>query len=140
MSPFERRIANTFEDLSAAMQECTDALDQAGIPPDAVFAANLVLEELITNTIKYGYDEEGPREIAFLVAADGEKMTIEIIDDGHPFDPFHQEPPDLTLPIEERPIGGLGLHLVKNTMDEYVYRRESEKNIVRLSKSLAPRE
>ncbi len=95
---------------------------------------------MITNTIKYSYDEEG-RARSRSSSRSMEKITIEIIDDGHDFDPFHQTPPDLSLPPHRgRPIGNFDLHLVKNTMDEYLHLpRKREKHRPPLQEPCASR-
>lgn len=134
---YKRTVAPTFEHLTECMQECTDFLEAHQAPPDATFAVNLVIEEIITNTIKYGYDLPGEHLIEVEVTLDADEVCVEIHDDGHAFDPFHQPEPDTSLPIEERPIGGLGIHLVKNMMDSCEYRREGDRNIMRVKKSLA---
>jgi sigma-B regulation protein RsbU (phosphoserine phosphatase) len=64
----------------------------------------------------------------------GERMVISITDDGVPFNPFKKDPPDTMLSLEEREIGGLGIHIVKNLMDEYNYKRNVDKNIITLVK------
>jgi anti-sigma regulatory factor (Ser/Thr protein kinase) len=101
-------------------------------------AAELVLDELLTNIISYGYTDSDTHQITVeLTVVDG-AMTIRIVDDGVAFNPFEQDAPDLESSIERRELGGLGIHLVKKFMDDYSYQRSDEFNIVTLSKSLAP--
>lgn len=132
---FEKVLAADLSALSACMEECTTFLEETGIPADATFAANLSLEEMITNSIKYGYEEEDAHEITVRISVEPAQFTLEIFDDGGEFDPFIQAPPDLSLPAEERPIGGLGIHLVKNLMTSCHYQRENGVNHVTLVKS-----
>jgi serine/threonine-protein kinase RsbW len=66
----------------------------------------------------------------------GEELTIEIEDEGIPFDPTLSKQPDLNLPVEERPIGGLGIFLISKIMDSVTYTREEKKNILTLKKNL----
>ena len=106
-----------------------EALGQReGWSPELVFRANLVLEELGLNIINYGHD--GPESrIEITLDSRPDRLTIEISNDGLPFDPINDAPaPDLTSSVEERPIGGLGLYLVRTLMDEMMYLREGGKN------------
>ena len=112
------RIANALETLS----------DQEDWPPDLLFTVNLVLEELGLNIINHAYHKEsGVFEI--VITSEDKALTIEVIDDGPPFNVLTEAPvPDVDAPIDDRPIGGLGVHLVKTMMDELDYRREQDQN------------
>lgn len=103
-------------------------------PPARAFAIPLSLEEMITNAIKYGYADRGAHCIDVELTLGSDHALLEISDDGQAFDPFDIPAPDTSLPMEERPIGGLGIHLVKNMMDHCEYTREEGRNIVRLTK------
>jgi anti-sigma regulatory factor (Ser/Thr protein kinase) len=104
-------------------------------PPNLVYQVNLVLEELIVNTMNYGYDDDERHEIEIALTSDADVFTVEIIDDGHAFNPLSDAPgPDLEAAIEDRPIGGLGIHLVRSIMDELYYRREQDRNHLTLIK------
>ncbi len=98
---------------------------------------NLVLEELVTNTISYGYtdDKEHFIEIDFNLKEKDNELEIKIMDDAVPFNPLDRPAPDVNKPAEERSIGGLGIHLVKNLTDNISYRREDNYNILTLSKT-----
>jgi anti-sigma regulatory factor (Ser/Thr protein kinase) len=94
---------------------------------------SVVLEELLTNLVKYGYPtrtEPGVVDIA--LELDGTRLTIELVDDGAAFDPLAQAAPDLGLPPETRPVGGLGIHIVKALADEAHYSRRDDRNVIRL--------
>ena len=102
--------------------------EQEDWPPELVFRVNLVLKELGLNIIDYGHDE-GLHRIEFTVTSADEAVTIEISDDGRPFDPLNDAPkPDVSASIEDRPIGGLGVHLVRTMMDELRYQRVRGRN------------
>lgn len=101
---------------------------------EALFALNLALEELVTNTIFYGYADKLPHVIDLDFEAD-QTGTIRIVmtDDGKPFNLLNAPPPDsFDLPVEEREIGGLGIHFVKTLMKRIEYQRLNEKNILTL--------
>jgi len=86
---------------------------------DLAFAANLCLEELITNTIKYGLQGRADHVIHVRLSLSEQWLEIVIKDDAPPFDPFTEAPePDISLGVLERPIGGLGIHLVRQLMDD----------------------
>ena len=106
-----------------------------GWPPDVLFQIKLVLEEIGTNIVKYGTDDDGKTDIQITLTSESDALTMEISDDGKPFDPFADAPPpDLDSPIPDRPIGGLGVYLVQQLMDEAHYRREDGRNKVTLIK------
>ena len=112
----------------------TDAVDELGHKEswsnDLLFRVHLVLEELVLNIIDYGFDDgKDDHELEVILMSEDDNLTIEITDDGIPFDPLHDAKiPDTDAPLEERPIGGLGVHLVRTMMDEVSYRREDGKN------------
>ena len=98
-------------------------------PHGLVFRINLVLEELALNIIDYAHDDGGVHEFDISLISGEDAITIEVIDDGKAFDPLSDAPqPDTTTSLEDRRVGGLGLHLVRATMDEMSYRRDQEKN------------
>ena len=116
---------NELENIFAAVEGMAD---QEAWPPELVFRVNLALEELVLNIMDYGYDE-GVHEIEITLTSEADALTIEIVDGGRPFDPLKDAPePDVNAPIEDRPIGGLGVHLVRTMMDQMHYRREKGKN------------
>jgi serine/threonine-protein kinase RsbW len=131
------RLPNTFDALTGANEEITQFLEEHSTPPDAVFAANLAIEELFTNIVKYGYDDTAAHEILLRIAVLDGELRIEITDDGHEFNPFDQPEPDTSLPAEERPIGGLGIHFVRNMLDHCAYCRNDGKNTVTLRKKFS---
>jgi len=97
---------------------------------------NLVLEEWIVNVVSYAFEDELVHEIELRLWQTAEKTIIEITDDGIPFDPTDQAAPDLTIPVEERAIGGLGIHFIRNTMDEFTYQRQDGENVITMIKNL----
>ena len=113
------------ERISAAVE---DIGQQENWPAQFVFRVNLVLEELGLNIMNYGHDE-GLHEFEIMLTSDENALTIEITDDGRPFNPLSDAPePDLDASVDDRQVGGLGLHLVRTMVDEMSYRREQDKN------------
>ena len=93
-----------------------------------VYRVTLVIEELVVNIINHGHDD-GVHDIEIAMTSEPDALTVEIIDDGRPFDPLSDAPePDLDSLLEDRPVGGLGIHLVRTMMDEVHYRREQDRN------------
>ena len=95
---------------------------------------NIAFDELLNNIISYSYNDEDEHFIDIDIELKDERLIITISDDGIPFNPFIIGPPDTTLSVEERYIGGLGIHIVKNLMDEYEYKRHVNNNIITLIK------
>lgn len=106
-------FVNRPDDLNAALDRLETFLESAHASAKLTYTARLVLEELLTNTLKYGYDDRDahPLRVDFRL---GPPAILRIEDDGHPFDPTAQAPSvALDAAVEDRPIGGLGLHMVR---------------------------
>ena len=121
------------EELDRITESIEAFAEEEEWPPDLLFRINLVLEELVLNIMDYGHDDnEHDIEIALTSVADA--VTINITDGGRAFDPLTDAPePDTTGPIESRSIGGLGVHLAREMMDEMTYRRENGRNHLTLT-------
>ena len=103
-------------------------------PQDLIFHVHLVLDELASNVVNHGYGEGG-HTFQITIQSTSEALTIEVVDEARPFDPFKDAPhPTVEASVEEREIGGLGVHLVKHLMDETTYKRENGKNCLTLVK------
>ena len=112
-----------------------DSIAEAGsLLPGLVMSLNLALEEAVTNVMLYAYPDgqEGLVEIAAVLEPG--KLTFVVTDSGIPFDPTAAPEADTTLGVEERPIGGLGIFLVRTIMDIVTYERRDGKNILTLQK------
>jgi serine/threonine-protein kinase RsbW/sigma-B regulation protein RsbU (phosphoserine phosphatase) len=109
---------------------------ERGLDPEIAFAINLSLDEILTNTISYGYDDAAEHGIEIEIAAADGQVTVTVRDDARAFDPTAAETPDLDADIDERPIGGLGIHLVRTLMDAVAYRRSGGRNHLTLTKTI----
>jgi sigma-B regulation protein RsbU (phosphoserine phosphatase) len=97
---------------------------------------NIALDELLNNTITHAYDTESEQEIEVTIALTGQRLAITVVDSGRPFNPFAWEVPNTKKSLQERELGGLGIHLVRKIMDEVSYERRINKNVVKLVKNL----
>lgn len=111
---------------------------QHALPTRVVFEVNLALDEWVTNIVEYGYTDTDAHTIAVRLRLDhtaaGRIVGIEIEDDARPFNPLEVAPPRLDTPIEDRPIGGLGIHFVRRCMDAVTYERVGGRNRLLLEK------
>ena len=123
-------LRNDLAELQRLNQLVTDFAEHHGLPSELVFRLTLVLEEIITNVISYGYEDEMEHEISVRLSWEDPDLKIEVEDDGRPFNPLEAPPPDMVKPLAERPVGGLGIHLVREMMDKLEYRRENDKNLL----------
>lgn len=127
-------IVNDLAELPRVAESVDEFCEAQAVPQACAFTLNVALEELLTNTISYGFDDDRRHEIALTVARQGEEIVAEIGDDGRPFDPLQAPAPDLDTALEERRVGGLGVYLVKTLMDDVGYEYRDGRNHVTLRK------
>jgi anti-sigma regulatory factor (Ser/Thr protein kinase) len=134
----EIRLRNQLSEI-LRLADLVDRFGEAhGLASGVVFKFNLVLDEVLTNIIDYGYDDGAPHDIVVILTLAGAVITAEVIDDGRPYDPTLVPEPDLTLSVDDRPIGGLGIHFARTMMDRVEYRRDGRLNRLRLSRRADP--
>ncbi|MDD5277600.1 MAG: ATP-binding protein [Methylovulum sp.] len=131
---FSQRLPNTLEALPLLAEAIEAFGQQASWQEATVMQINLVLEELVVNTIDNGYTDGRKGDIDVEINAGQQAITLRITDDADAFDPFSIATPDLTQAIEDRAIGGLGIHLVRSYMDDYRYAYVNQHNQVTLTK------
>ena len=119
------------ESLEGLVKSATASALQWGLAGEGLFAVELVTEEAVVNVFKYAYPH-GEGNVRLRCMEDGDRFVIEVTDWGLPFDATALPDPDITSPLEERPVGGLGIHLIKKMSDEMRYTREDGQNILRL--------
>ena len=130
----ELSLVNDLRELAVAAERVDAFCAERGLSPDVAFAVNVSVDELLTNTISYGFDDGGRHRIEITVRMESSVLVVELADDAKPYDPTTAPHPDVAAPIEERPVGGLGVHFVRVLMDGFRYRRSDGRNIVTLTK------
>jgi len=129
-------IENRIEALSVLAGEIENLAEKWELPVPLTMNLNLVLEEAVSNVIFYAFNDHQKHLIQISLALENKILTVEIVDDGIPFDPLSQKLPDITLPVEERPIGGLGILLILKIMDQVSYSRQNNQNRLTLVKNI----
>ncbi len=124
-------IAAKIENLNGANDFVEEYADLFGLPAKKKFGLLLALEEAFVNICGYAYPD-GEGEVELSCAGNDDVLTLEIADRGKPFDVLSLPDPDLTLDIMDRPIGGLGIYFIRTLSDSVSYRRENERNILRI--------
>lgn len=127
-------INNEVEQINKLAPFIDEICGEMGIPPELNFNFNLVLEECVSNVVLYAYPKDEKHSISVKAKKEGEKLIFTITDSGKEFDPTAVADADVTLGAEEREIGGLGIFLVRQIMDNVVYRRIDGKNVLILEK------
>ena len=133
-------IPNKMEAVGEANRTLERFLEDRKVPPDVSFSATLVLEEVTTNVIKYSYEDRKDHEILVQAHLDKDCLVLSVTDDGREFDPRRAASPDFEKPLEERPIGGLGIHLLRNLAERMDYQRLEGKNTLTVFLSLRPKD
>jgi serine/threonine-protein kinase RsbW len=131
-------IRNSFAELERATSEVGDSLRGAGTPADDIRIVNLGLEEVISNILKYGYDDRKEHVIQITLSLSGSELRIEVTDDGRAFNPLEHPEPDTNKSADQREPGGLGIEFLRKLFDRMNYQREGARNILVLHKQLHP--
>ena len=111
---------------------------ECGIVAEEAHRTLILLEELLTNLMKYGYlDRPRPGRAEIVLDLTLDRLEIMFVDDGCAFDPFAASAPSFDEPLESRPVGGLGLHILRSMCDETRYERRNNNNVIRLTRVIA---
>jgi serine/threonine-protein kinase RsbW len=129
-------LANDIAEISKLNQFIEEVGDEFSLAPDLVFNLTLVMEEAVVNVINYAYPKEEHEKIYVSARLHEGSIIMVIADNGKEFDPTLAPEADITLSAEERPIGGLGIFLIRNIMNEVKYERIEGRNILTLEKKL----
>jgi anti-sigma regulatory factor (Ser/Thr protein kinase) len=133
----ELTIAATVENIEVVTDFVNQQLEELDCPMKAQMQIDIAIDELFSNIAHYSYNPEvGQATVRVEVVEDPLAVTITFIDNGVPYDPLAKEDPDLTLSAEERQIGGLGIYMVKKSMDEITYEYKDGQNILSIKKCI----
>lgn len=123
-------IAPVNEEIEKVTAYVENEMNQYAIPPKAKMNFTICIDEILSNIIGYS----GCKEITVGISYNKKRMSMRFIDDGEEYDPRSAKDPDLTTPVEERKIGGLGIFMIKKMMDVVEYERQEDKNILTIRK------
>ncbi|MDE0406680.1 MAG: ATP-binding protein [Alphaproteobacteria bacterium] len=134
----EAALANDLREIAGIAARIDGFCAGHGIAREVAYAVNLALEELLSNTIAYGYNDEEPHRIEVLLRLEGQALVVIVVDDARAFDPTRTPEPDpASLLDDEDGLGGLGLLLVNRMMDRVEYQRRAGCNVTVLTKDTA---
>lgn len=132
----ELTVDATVENIETVTEFVNQQLEQLGCPLKIQMQIDIAIDELFGNIAHYAYNPEvGPATVRVEVGPDS-SVIITFIDNGVPYDPLKREDPDTTLSAEEREIGGLGVYMVKKSMDDISYEYRDGQNILRIKKRM----
>ena len=133
----ELTIAATVENIEVVTDFVNQQLEALNCPMKAQMQIDIAIDELFSNIARYSYNPEvGQATVRVEVVEDPLAVTITFIDNGVPYDPLAKSDPDVTLSAEEREIGGLGIYMVKKTMDDITYEYKDGQNILSIKKCI----
>jgi PAS domain S-box-containing protein len=133
----ELRLANKLPEIDRCLQALAEICQRFELPPNIQQDFSVVLDDLLNNVISYAFSDAKEHIIDVVLSTDGQRFIVSVADDGVEFDPFTRKDPDILSGIEDREIGGLGIHLIRNLMDDYSYRRLDGRNVTTLMKRFA---
>jgi anti-sigma regulatory factor (Ser/Thr protein kinase) len=132
----QRQFSNDPAELRAMAAWFRDVAERAGLDADLRWKAEVCLNEATTNIVTHAYDDVRPHAVSLEIQPMPHAVRITIVDDGRPFNPLEAAPPPEVASIEEAPIGGLGIHLIRSFAQEVSYRRDGDRNVLVLAFSL----
>ena len=107
------------------------------MPKKTIFQIKFALEEIFVNIVSYGFSDDRPHKIKVSFSTQNGMLIMRLEDDGIPFNPLDAQSPDVSCPLEERQVGGLGIHLTRRLMNNVTYQRRGEKNVLIMKKQIA---
>jgi len=125
-------LKNQLAELDRLAEGLGDFCLRQGMSEEEFADVRLAVEEAVSNTIRHGYEDRRAHRIRIRAAMKDGELRLEIEDDARAFNPLEALLPELDLPVEQKPIGGLGITLIRAVMDRVEYRRSRGKNILRL--------
>lgn len=127
-------LSNSLSELDTLRERLEELGEACGFSPKSLFETNLVLDELVTNVISYGFPQGGDHCLEVDLRVEDDTLFAVLSDDGKPFDPRQSPDPDMSCPLEDRPIGGLGIHLVRKFVESLDYERTGGRNVLRFKR------
>jgi serine/threonine-protein kinase RsbW len=127
-------VKNNLAELERLMGGVSAWCQRNSISSETAYEVNLVVDEVVSNIIRHGYQDDKEHSIQFDVALEDGELVMRVADDGIHFNPLIIPAPDTSRPMEERHPGGLGIYLVKKLTDDIQYRRENSINILSMRK------
>ena len=127
-------IKNEISEIAVLRESLSAFYSRHGFSAKMINGLNLAIDEILTNIISYGFSDKNRHEISVSVTAGNAEVLIEIKDDGWQFNPLEAPPPDVDMALDDRPLGGLGIFLVKKLMDSIEYKHEEGRNILVMKK------
>jgi anti-sigma regulatory factor (Ser/Thr protein kinase) len=134
----ERRIVikNHLPEIAAVNEKFETFAEEFDIPQPIAMKFNVIFDDVLNNVISYAYHDDGDHDIEVRMERVGKRLIVTITDDGVPFNPLSVVTPRTDLALEDRVAGGLGIHLVRNLVDEVSYQRRIDKNVLTLMSHL----
>jgi sigma-B regulation protein RsbU (phosphoserine phosphatase) len=129
-------IRNRSHDLEAVDTLLDRLAEQARLPRDAMSEIRIVCDEVLANIMAHGFRDEAEHDITVSIEMAEGRLVLTVSDDGVPFDPLTVPVPDTSGPLEQRAVGGLGIHLVRHLVDQMTYERRGDRNILTLVKAI----
>jgi ammonium transporter len=129
-------IKNRMPEIAAVNETFEAFAEEFGIPATIAMKFNVIFDELLNNIVTYAYSDDDEHDIEVRMELAGKRLTVTITDDGVPFNPLSEEAPDIDASLEEREIGGLGIHVVRNLIDDVNYNRRIGENVMTLTRHL----
>ena len=132
----EISLVNDLREIAAVAAKVDEFCTAKGLSAQIAYATNLAIDEILTNTISHGYDDDEPHRIELILRLEADALIVVTVDDSRAFDPSQvQQVPDLEPSLDDRALGGLGIFLVQQMMDHVEYQRRDGCNVVTLTKS-----
>ena len=132
----EISIKNRMEELARVNLFIEEICEELGLDMELQMNLNLVIEEMVVNVISYAYPEGTEANIELKAESNGKELTFVLSDRGREFDPTLSESPDMNVNPAERELGGMGIYIVKNIMNEVTYQRLEGKNLLTMKKDI----
>ena len=136
----ELKVEATIENLAKVFMFLQESLENCDVPPKVKRQIKLCVEEIYMNITHYAYNPQtGPARIGIDVLNGDQpaRVVISFADEGKPYDPLSRQDPDIEADLDARPIGGLGIYLVKTTMDSVAYEHKNGQNVLTIEKDIA---